>query len=306
LSLGYRTIAYDPGVEARTRFEEQLKMPCASNIQEIWDSRPLACIVAATPEFHVDLAFQALNHGCHVLIEKPVSHALRDLPELVELCREKGATGMVCCNMRFHPGVQIVQRLVADGSTGPIIAARLHTGSFLPDWRPWTDYRLGHSVDGTRGGGTLLECIHEIDIALWLFGPARLAGAATVSTYLETPKAESLAELLLQHDSGVLSSIHLNFVQRDYRRFYELIGEKGTIYWDFHRTDVVVRRGKGEVENVGIGEQWNVNQMYIDELVYFFECVHQKQTPFSTIEDGFNALKIALHARSHSQFSGAK
>jgi predicted dehydrogenase len=254
----------------------------------------------------VDLASQAVNHDCHVLIEKPLSHDLKGVPELVALVRQKQVTGMVSCNMRFHPGIKIVKTLVEDRSVGGVIAARLHTGSFLPDWRPSVDYRLGPSVDGARGGGALLECIHEIDVALWLFGAARLAGAATLPTYLETRNAEGLAEVLVRHDSGVLSSIHLNFVQRDYRRFYEIIGETGTIYWDFHNTDVVIKRGAGQIENVGTAVNWDINQMYVDELTYFFECIDRHEKPFSTIEDGFTALKIALEARSHSGALGTK
>jgi len=300
LSLGYRVIAYDPSAASRARFEHQVGSACASDIRHVWDCKPEVCVIASTPEYHVDLAFQAVNFDCHLLIEKPVSHTLENVPELVNLVHKKGLTGMVSCNMRFHPGIKAVKALVEDRHVGAIIAARLHTGSFLPDWRPWTDYRLGYSVDGARGGGALLECIHEIDIALWLFGPARLGGAATLPTYLDTRNAEGLAELLLRHDSGVLSSIHLNFVQRDYRRFYELIGESGTIYWDFHSSDVVVRRGTSQVEDVRASENWNTNQMYVDELTYFFKCIDRQEEPFSTIEDGFSALKIALEARNYS------
>ena len=299
LSLGHSIIAHDPSIEARTRFEQQVGSYCAGNIQQVWESKPDVCVIASTPEYHVDLAFQAAKAGCHLLIEKPVSHTLKNMSELLDVVDENGVTGMVCCNMRFHPGILVVKRLVENQAVGHIVAARLHTGSFLPDWRPSTDYRRGHSVDGTRGGGALLECIHEIDMALWLFGAARLTGAATVATHLELRNAEGLAELLLRHDSGVLSSLHLNFVQRDYRRFYEIIGEGGTIYWDFHSRDVVVKRGGSQVERIATPDNWHMNQMYVDELIYFFQCVDRQQRPFCTIEDGFSALKIALQARSY-------
>ena len=126
-----------------------------------------------------------------------------------------------------------VRRLLGEGAIGRVIAARIHTGSYLPEWRPGTDYRRSYSASSTRGGGAILDCIHEIDLALWYFGPGVLSASATVPAHTLGLEVEGLAEILIRHDSGVLSSVHLNFIQRDYQRECRIIGTAGTLSWTF-------------------------------------------------------------------------
>jgi len=40
----------------------------------------------------------------------------------------------------------------------------VHTGSYLPEWRPLTDYRANYAAREETGGGCILDCIHEIDL----------------------------------------------------------------------------------------------------------------------------------------------
>ena len=113
---------------------------------------------------------------------------------------------------------------------------------------------------------------------------------------------DGLAELLLEHDSGVVvSSVHLNFVQRDYRRGCQVIGATGTIYWDFTDQAVTVRRGgASEPETIALPADWQLNQMYLDELTHFVTCVSSRRATSGPLDDGLAALEIALAARARS------
>ena len=133
--------------------------------------------------------------------------------------------------MRFHPGPATIKRLLGQGAIGEVIAARIQSGSFLPRWRTQQHYHGSYSAS-PLWGGALLDCIHEIDLALWYFGSATIAGAATLPAKSLGLETDGLAEIILEHGTGVLCSVHLNFVQRDYRRTCQVIGSEGTIYWD--------------------------------------------------------------------------
>ena len=120
--------------------------------------------------------------------------------------------------MRFHPGPAAVRRLLKDGAIGDLISYRLHTGSYLPLWRPHQDYRQSYSAS-EETGGAILDCIHELDLALWYAGPAQLIAAKHLPARSIGLQTDGLAEILLQHDIGNrIGSIHLNFIERDYRR----------------------------------------------------------------------------------------
>ncbi len=200
--------------------------------------------------------------------------------------------------MRFHPGPALLKQWLESGIIGDVLSARLHTGSYLPAWRPQQDYRAGYSASPAHGGA-LLDCIHEIDLALWLLGPASLHSSLVrpaTSLGLET---DGMAELLLAHQNGAFSSVHLNFVQRNYQRRIEIIGSEGTLAWDFTTGETIHYNASGAAaQSVRQPDDWQVNQMYRDELAYFLACVESNAPTFNSVSDATQTLRLALQARS--------
>src|SRR5207248_11193988 len=114
--------------------------------------------------------------------------------------------------------------------------------------------------------------VHEIDLALWYFGPARLAAAAVRPARTLGLLADGLAELLLEHEGGCLASVHLNFVERDYRRTCLVVGSAGTLDWDYGRGRVTRFDADGRPARVvAQPDGWQVNQMYADEMAHFLD-----------------------------------
>ena len=60
---------------------------------------------------------------------------------------------------------------------GRIMRIDCECSSFLPDWRPGTDYRHGNSVQ-KEGGGVILELSHELDYLQWFFGDITLKSSS--------------------------------------------------------------------------------------------------------------------------------
>ncbi len=257
--------------------------------------KPEIAVIASPSEFHIPQAIEAARRGCHVFVEKPLSHTLDLIDTLV---RElDGKQSLVGCNMRFHPGPATVKQLLGENAIGELIAARIKTGSYLPDWRPRTDYKQSYSAS-RESGGAILDCIHEIDLACWLLGPARLAASARRPAKTLGLETDGLAELILDHESGVLSSVHLNFVQRDYRRTCEVVGSEGTIHWDFAEQKVWINRdGATRAANFPQPENWEINDMYVDEMAHFIDCVKAGKETCNPVAKALPVLEIALAAR---------
>jgi predicted dehydrogenase len=281
----------------------ELSVNAAATLDDVWAWRPSVAIVATPSFLHVPLALEAARRGCDLFVEKPLGSTLKGIPELLAEARARQLVTLVGCNMRFHPGPATVKRLLEERGIGDVISARLQTGSYLPAWRPDQDYRAGYSASVARGGGALLDCIHEIDLALWYFGRARLSAAVVRPAVSLGLDADGFAELLLEHENGVVSSVHLNFVQRDYRRSCQVIGSTGTIYWDFADNSVVVRRGE-EAEAMSLPAGWQPDQMYVDEMTHFLDCVSSRRATTAPLDEGRAALEIALAARARSTAVG--
>lgn len=299
--LGYTgMIAYDPEPEALEQIGAEQGVLAVDDLQLVWARQPSVVLVCAPSNLHLPLAQEAVQHGCHVFIEKPLSHSLDGVKELESEIQRRGLTSMVGCNMRFHPGPAQVKQWLGDGVLGTILSGRIQTGSYLPRWRPWQDYRQSYSAS-SEWGGAVLDCIHEIDLALWLLGSAKVAASVTRPAKSLGLATDGLAEIILEHESGVISNVHLNFVQRNYHKSIQIVGSEGTIEWEFNsgRTNLYGPDGCS-VEQIDQPDGWYLNQMYVDELRYFLDCVEEKTPTFNPVKQASKTLEVALQARAGS------
>ena len=298
LALGVGEIlAFDVLEDSRKAVEATGGVGIVASLEAAWDWEPEVVLIASPTPSHIPLALHSAKRGCAFFIEKPLSHSHEGLSGLCKEVERRRLVTMVACNMRFHPGPATVKRLLEEQSIGQIIAARIQTGSYLPRWRPWQDYRQSYSAS-VEWGGAILDCIHEIDLALWYFGPGSVLAAAHLPAQNLGLQTDGLAEMILCHDSGMLSSVHLNFLQRDYRRTCQIIGEEGTIYWDFSDHQVRVHGENGDIKEIfPEPEGWQINQMYLDELEHFLLAVRSGSQTVNPISGGIAALEVALAAR---------
>lgn len=280
-----------PDVEGATHF---------SRLEELWKWQPNVAFITAPTAEHVSLALAAAQRACHLFIEKPLSHSLQGVDTLQGEIAKRGLISMVGCNMRFHPAHAFLRQELEAGTLGDVLSARLFCGSYLPRWRPHTDYRLSYSAD-PRSGGAILDSVHELDLALWHFGAARLEGAAWRPASSLNLATDGLAELLLRHESGPLSSVHLNFVQRDYRRGFEVIGTRGTLRWDWNAARVELCDENGQWATALELGGWKLNQMYRDEIAAFLAAVQSGKTAPNGVEEAARTLELALQARKRGQ-----
>jgi predicted dehydrogenase len=298
LTLGCRElIAFDQDPEAREGVKQELGIEVYRELEEIWARKPDAVVIATPTQYHLDLALQAVARGCHMFVEKPLAHTLEGIDTLCGEVEKRGLVTMVGCNMRFHPGPAMVKRLIEEKAVGEVIAARIQTGSYLPDWRPHQDYHQSYSASAVWGGA-ILDCIHEIDLALWYFGPAGLIGAAWLPAAVIGLETDGLAEILLRHQSGVLSNVHLNFLQRDYRRTCQVIGTQGSIYWDFQDGRVSIFDADGALaRELPHPPKWESNRMYVDEMEHFLQSAKSTVPTCNPLTGAIAALEIALKVK---------
>ena len=206
---------------------------------------------------------------------------------------------LVGCNLRFFPSLQLVKRLVEEGRIGRPLAARAQCGYYLPFWHPDSDYRKGYSANRDSGGGVILDSIHEFDYLRWLLGEVTevFCYAGKVSN-LEID-TEDTADILLRFRPGVIANVHLDYLQRTYRRSCELIGEEGVIVWDYI-SQVVSLYGKVDrnvevyLENINVER----NHMFMEEMKHFVACIQGEEKPALDAEGGRAVLQIALAAKT--------
>lgn len=288
---------FDPAETRIGEAREVFGIEGSTDLSSSWKLRPDVVFVTSPTAHHVVHAMEAAERGCHVFVEKPMSHTNSGLAELAQAVEARSLVSMVGCNMRFHPGPETVKRLLDGGAIGTVQAGRVYTGSYLPAWRPGQDHRGSYSAS-LESGGAILDCIHEIDLTLWYLGPGRLAFAAVRPATSIGVEADGLAELIIDHDSGPLTSVHLNFIERDYRRGCVFVGDRGTVAWEFSEKAVTVFGADGQVRERFLEPAgWQVNRMYEAELAHFLGAVVRGEPAVNPVREAVRTTELALEAR---------
>ncbi|MEW6008459.1 MAG: Gfo/Idh/MocA family oxidoreductase [Candidatus Omnitrophota bacterium] len=267
-----------------------------NNFKDALEKKPDAAIISTPPNSHIPIGLAVVNSGVHAFIEKPLSDRLKGIDEFIKESKKTKLVIFIGYNLRFHPGLQLVRKILTKGTIGRILCARAEFGQNLTQWRPNQDYRRSYSAKKAMGGGIILESSHELDYLSWLIGDIKNINcfAKKVST-LEVD-TEDTAQILLEFKSGVIAQVHLDFIRYDYSRNCELIGDKGTIIWDYSKSQVkvyIADKKKWKIFNVN----FKPNNMYLEELRHFINCILKKQRPLISAEEGRKILRVALAAK---------
>jgi len=295
---GIEVVSHDIFLDSRNKVKELFGIKTYENYDDALADGPDAVIVATPTKEHIKPALKAAKAGCHLFIEKPVSHELEGFHEVLSTVKDKKLITLVGCNMRFHPGLKKVKELLVAGAIGKILSVNIETGSYMPEWRPGTDYRKIYSSRKDMGGGVILDAIHEIDYARWMLGDiAVISCMADKQSSLEID-VEDVADMLLRFTSGVIAHVHLDYVQRAYSRSCKFVGENGIISWDFNDKRVgLFSGGNKQWRWFKQPEDFELNHMYIDEILHFINCVKGIEKPTLDVFGGVEDLKIALAAK---------
>ena len=85
---------------------------------------PDIVVICNPTSLHLPVAIQAARAGCHLFVEKPLSHSLDGVDELLFLARENKLVTLVGFNLRFHPGLQLVKMLIEEERVGRLVNIR--------------------------------------------------------------------------------------------------------------------------------------------------------------------------------------
>lgn len=142
-----------------------------TSIEEFFSKpRDIQAVIVATPDkLHVPVALEAVRHGCHVLLEKPVAQTLPEYMTLLEASLSRGVHVGVCLEMRFHPYFRRIKEIVDGGLLGDILEID-HTEHIGPDRMAHTFVRGLWSRLEDAGPIFLSKCCHDADFLMWLSG----------------------------------------------------------------------------------------------------------------------------------------
>ena len=272
------------------------------SLEDALDTKPDVALITNPASLHIETGLAFAQRGAHLFIEKPLSNTLDGVDELLDLCCQRALVLMVGYNFRFYRPLQVMRQALQEGRIGCKIALRAEAGQYLLEWRPGSDYRQSVSARRDLGGGAVLELSHELHYVRWLVGEVKTVSAQVGHLSDLEIDVEDTAEIILQFRNGAIGSVHLDMVDRATTRTCRIIGTEGTLTWDgmSHRVQLF-SAATDTWSDLHPAKAIDRNEVYVEELRHFLDCVRGNEVPIVSGDDGRRVLEIALAAKQSSR-----
>ncbi len=192
--------------------------------------KPELVAIATESGKHAAIALDCIEHGCHVIIEKPIALSLSDADKIINLAKEKGVK--VCANHqnRFNKSVQKIREALEKERFGKLFYGTAHIR-----WCRDYEYYARAKWRGTwaqDGGALMNQCIHNIDLLRWMLGDD-VDEVVGMTDKLNHPyiEAEDLGIALVRFKNGAYGIIEgtTDVYPKNLEETLYLFGQKGTV-----------------------------------------------------------------------------
>lgn len=175
-------------------------------------------VVVATPvSTHARLGLECLEHGKHVLIEKPLARTRAEGQALVDCAARRGLTLMVGHTFEYNPAVEMLRDLVASGEIGRVYyvhASRTNLGIFQKDVNVLWDLAP-----------------HDISILLYVLGLDPLSVSACGQSYVQ-PGIHDVARMTINFADQVQAHILVSWLDPCKVRRVTVVGSRKMVVYD--------------------------------------------------------------------------
>lgn len=265
VGLGHKVYGIDPAVSDHPDITlvNEFHHPCD------------AFVIASPTKDHIGHIETLLPQNKPIFIEKPIADQWPSV-----------ATGnimMVGYNLRYHPCVIKAKEWIGANSVGDILWANFTVAQF--------NTKAAYLRDGV-----ILNWSHEIDLALYLLGPASVLASATHIA----GGHDDIADIILGHESGANSVVHLDYVTEPEVRQFIIVGKKAHIICDLVNRQSWLRGVDG-----GMLDHFQAydsfDEDYVEEIQDFINLLDGKEFGFHcTAEHALSVLKICLDVRKQA------
>jgi len=275
------------------------------NAQLVRDARDVVeadidvVVVLTPPASHAELARLALEHGKHVVVEKPFAESRAHGEALALLASERSLHLLAAPFVQLSPTLRALWTVVHDGALGFVHSARGLYGNAGSHWTTW--YHSGGPGPLAEAGiynlkslTALLGPIVEVFAAEALAVATRNAGGSEI-----TNPDPDVSHVMLRHADGALSSVVSSQAIQRYRRpALELYGTDGTANllgddWDPRGFEVWRNERGSWEEHDAIEPTW----LWADGLREVVACVQENRPPLASLDHDLHLLDVVAAAR---------
>jgi predicted dehydrogenase len=266
-----------------------------------------AAVIATPPATHYQFAKECLQHGLHVLVEKPMTINSEQAEDLIKLAQENGQVLMVGHTFEYNAAVHTLKQLIDSGELGQIYyvdSARLSLGLYQRDLNVLWDLAP-----------------HDISILLYILG----RNPITVSAYgmpFVFEHTHDVVYVNMLFPDNILAHIHVSWLDPCKVRRITVVGSKKmVVYNDVSNMEKIKIFDKGvEIPpytttfgdfqcSYRSGDVLIPNIRFVEplrrECQHFLECILNHCEPQSNGLDGLGVIQVLEAAQRSLDKNGA-
>lgn len=287
-------------------FDDAKKMSKNFNCEAIEDWRDAvkrkdieAVIVCTPPSMHSEISIKAMQHGKHVLCEKPFAMSVSESEKMISESKKNNVVLKCGFNHRHHPAIFEGKKILDEGYLGkPLFSRCIYGICGRPDYQ--TEWRADPSQ--AAGGQFIEQGSHAIDLFSWFLGDIRSVSCMTSRLFFTKQPLDEGGMAIFKFANGATASLHTTLTQWKNLFQFEVFGEDGYIVVDglggSYGTEKLIygkRDFSGPFEN-NIKEFRRGDISWKEEWIEFLSAIKEKREPLGSAHDGLLAMKISLAA----------
>lgn len=257
-------------------------------------------VYISSPNFlHYEQAKNALLHGKHVLLEKPMTLDTEHAAELVKIADDRNLALAVGFHMRFHPAVNEIRRMILENELGDItyvsgMWAYLSARSYDdPDTRWWKE-------DEKVGGGSVMATgVHVVDTINYILG--RHPESVYAVRHPSDAIIDTTEHITMQYSHAIADAISSRAILTG-NNSLSVYGTKGSVTAENAFSTAIQAGLVKDHERI---REYRDGNMYEDEIRAFAEYSRGKRSLIATGRDGQKVVEI-VNAAFRSSGEGRK
>lgn len=281
-----------------------------TDYEEMLKSGEIDAVIICTPHAqHPKMAVTAMEHGIHVLIEKPIGSNIYDLGTLITMKERHPEliSGVLYCK-RMSKAYTKMRELVMGGAIGNLkranwIITNLYRTDAYHKSSPWRG-----TYNGEGGGLLLTQASHQLDLFLWITGiPASIQGFCYQGMERNI-EVENDATIQMEFKNGATGQFIASSREYPGTNRFELSGDGGQLIMEDDRKLIYRKLHQNEASYNKQTDKHSGPIPYETEIYEFddfdnqilkaaiinnfFEAVDSKQEPICSIKEALDSLMV--------------
>ena len=258
-----------------------------------------AALVCTPPSTHTEITTYLLEHGVHVLCEKPLAFDAVTARAMLDCANSAGVTLTMASKYRFVDDIIRAKSIAASGTLGDIILFENSFTTHVDMTNRW------NADPETSGGGVLIDNgTHSADLMRYFLGSLAFVQAFEGRRIQQLP-VEDTVRMFALSSSGVMGNIDLSWsIHKDQDAYVSIYGTAGTIHVGWHESRYRQASHASRGDWVVFGNGYDKLAALASQLDNFARALLGEERLVITPEDSLASVEVIEAAYAALQCGG--